>query len=86
MTKPQPHSGVLKIQAYKAGDSSIEGFDKIIKLASNESPFGPSPMVAEVIKSHLSRLELYPDGAAEDLKAVLAESEGIASENIILLA
>jgi histidinol-phosphate aminotransferase len=40
-------------------------------------------MVAEVIKSHLSRLELYPDGAAEDLKAVLAESEGIASENII---
>ncbi|MBI3192603.1 MAG: histidinol-phosphate transaminase, partial [Pedosphaera parvula] len=44
----------------------------IIKLASNENPFGPSPLALEAMQRALSQLHLYPDGNIFYLKQALA--------------
>lgn len=75
--KPEARASVLKILAYKPGDASIEGKAQVIKLASNESPLGPSPKVIEAVGGALDHLELYPDGRAEALKAAIGEAHGL---------
>ena len=40
---PRPRPGVLDIAPYVPGTSALPGADAVIKLSSNETPFGPSP-------------------------------------------
>ncbi len=58
------------------------GLRKLIKLASNENPHGPSPLALEVIDQGLAQLSRYPDGAAFDLKYKLSEHLNIESEQV----
>ena len=44
-----------------------------IKLASNENPFGPSPLALEAMSTALGTLHRYPDGSASALRAAIAE-------------
>ena len=46
----KPKRGIDSIKLYKGGTSKISGINKIIKLSSNESPFGPSTKVIEAYK------------------------------------
>src|SRR5688500_16428312 len=59
----------------------IEG---IIKLASNENPFGPSPAAMAAMEKALGQLNLYPDGNAFYLKEKLAAHHGVEAGNLIL--
>src|SRR5687767_14542067 len=59
----------------------IEG---IIKLASNENPFGPSPAAMAAMEKALGQLNLYPDGSAYYLKEKLAAHHGVEPQNLIL--
>src|SRR6187549_2342054 len=45
----------------------------IIKLASNENPFGPSPLAVAAAKRALEHAELYPDGGCFELRQKLAK-------------
>ncbi len=45
---------------------------RCIKLASNENPFGPSPLAIEAMRQAATEVNLYPDNDASDLKAELA--------------
>lgn len=81
--RPEPRESVLKIFAYKPGEASIEGKSEVIKLASNESPLGPSPKVIEAVSNTLGHLELYPDGAAGGLKAAIGKTHGLDPDLII---
>ena len=58
--------------------------DGIIKLASNENPFGPSPLALTALQSALSGVNLYPDGNAFYLKQKLAAKLGVETTNLIL--
>jgi histidinol-phosphate aminotransferase len=58
--------------------------NQIIKLASNENPFGPSPRALVAIQKVLTNLNLYPDGNAFYLKQKLAEKLGVAPANLVL--
>ncbi|HEX4375946.1 MAG TPA: histidinol-phosphate transaminase [Steroidobacteraceae bacterium] len=49
------------------------GVQDIIKLASNENPYGPSSGSLAAMRQALDGLWLYPDGSSHDLKAALAE-------------
>ena len=40
---PRPRPGVLDIAPYVPGTSALPGAHPVIKLSSNETPFGPSP-------------------------------------------
>ncbi|MBI3535158.1 MAG: histidinol-phosphate transaminase [Deltaproteobacteria bacterium] len=46
---------------------------KIIKLASNENPLGPSPKALVAIVDSLRELHRYPDGSCYELKQALAQ-------------
>jgi histidinol-phosphate aminotransferase len=49
----------------------------IIKLASNENAFGPSPLAAEAAKRAIEQGQLYPDGECFALRAKLAQFHGL---------
>ncbi len=60
------------------------GITDIVKLASNENPFGPSPAAIDVIKAGLFNLARYPDGSGHALKKGLAERLCVKPQQITL--
>jgi histidinol-phosphate aminotransferase len=58
--------------------------DRVIKLASNENPLGPSPRALEAMRRTLPLLHLYPDGNAFYLKQRLAGRLGLEPAHLIL--
>ena len=58
--------------------------DSIIKVASNENPFGPSPLAVAAMQKAIDGVNLYPDGNAFYLKQKLAAKLGIEPTNLIL--
>ena len=57
---------------------------RIIKLASNENPLGPSPAALAAIKKAAGQLHLYPDGNAFYFKKKLAASLKVEPANLVL--
>jgi histidinol-phosphate aminotransferase len=57
---------------------------EILKMASNESPLGPSPKALAAIRDALDVLHYYPDGSGYDLKRLLAERLVLRPENLVL--
>ena len=56
----------------------------IIKLASNENPFGPSPLALAALQKAIAGVNLYPDGNAFYLKQKLAARLGVETGGIVL--
>lgn len=56
----------------------------IIKLASNENPFGPSPKAIAAAKQALEHGELYPDGGCFALREKLAAVRGLNADQFIV--
>ncbi len=56
----------------------------IIKLASNENPFGPSPLALAAMEKALRQTNLYPDGNAFYLKGALAQKLGVETANLVV--
>ncbi|WP_380277762.1 histidinol-phosphate transaminase [Kitasatospora purpeofusca] len=67
------------IPSYKPGKPA--GADAY-KLSSNENPYEPLPGVLETAVAAAGRLNRYPDMAATELTAVLAEHFGVPAEHI----
>jgi histidinol-phosphate aminotransferase len=80
-----------KIPVYQPGRPIEEvarelnlSFDSIIKVASNENPFGPSPLAQVAMQKALAGVNLYPDGNAFYLKQKLAAKLDVKPANLIL--
>jgi histidinol-phosphate aminotransferase len=58
------------------------GLDRVVKLASNEGPFGPFPAALEAIARSAAELNRYPDGGAYRLRTALAELHGLRFEEV----
>jgi len=58
------------------------GIDSAIKLASNESPLGPSRRVVEAILAAAEDLNRYPDDSCFQLRAALAKQLGVSGESL----
>jgi len=58
------------------------GLERVVKLASNEGPFGPFPAAAEAIANGVADLNRYPDGGAFRLHAALAARHDVDSAEI----
>jgi histidinol-phosphate aminotransferase len=58
------------------------GLEKVVKLASNENPFGPSPKAMAALAPLFGGLHLYPNGGY-DLRVRLAEIYRLSPENVI---
>src|SRR3954467_8518190 len=57
--------------------------ESIIKLDANENPYGPSPLVQEMLSTY-SGYSVYPDAAQRSARAALAEYAGVPAESLIL--
>src|ERR1700704_1957936 len=66
-TGPVPQPGILEINAYVPGESSVPGGVTPIKLSSNETPLGPSATAIAAYKAVADELHRYPDGASAEL-------------------
>jgi len=91
MSKLRPNPTLKDLPVYQPGRPIEEvarelglPFDSIIKLASNENPFGPSPMALKAMREAVRKVNLYPDGNAYYLKNKLAEKLGVPTDNLIL--
>jgi histidinol-phosphate aminotransferase len=62
------------------------GLERVVKLASNEGPFGPFPAAQEAIARATLELNRYPDGGAWRLRAALAEHHGVGFEQVTVCA
>lgn len=76
---------------YAAGRGSEEvarelGLDPegIVKLSSNENPFGPSPAAVEAIREAAGSIHTYPKSVHTDLVARIAERWDVASPQVWL--
>lgn len=58
--------------------------ERVIKLASNENPLGPSPLAIQAIKDHLHDLHRYPDPTHFELIKFLSDLWQIPVDNIAL--
>ncbi len=81
-----PH--ILALTAYEPGKPEDElrrelGVDEVIKLASNENPYGPSPKVAEALDANV-HLNRYPDPTGHDFREALAAHHSIPADHITL--
>jgi len=56
----------------------------IIKLASNENPYGSSPKVIQELKKSVTSVSLYPDDSMYELKEALAKKYNLKSTNVII--
>ena len=80
-----------KIKTYEAGkpielvvrEFGIEPKD-IVKLASNENPYGCSQKVQEAVKGIVANMSLYPDDSMLKLKNALAKRFNVENENLII--
>lgn len=59
------------------------GLTKVVKLASNENPLGPSPLAIEAIRREAPHVNLYPDPEARALKRALAQELGVDPQQIL---
>ena len=55
-----------------------------IKLASNENPYGPSPLGVEAARAALATANLYPDGGSFALRQKLARRHGVDAAQILV--
>jgi histidinol-phosphate aminotransferase len=60
------------------------GLERIVKLASNEGPFGPFPAAIRALERQNAELNRYPDGGAYALRAALADRHGVAFEEVAI--
>lgn len=84
----QPKPNIVHLPVYQPGKPIEEvkrelGLTDVIKLASNENPFGCSPKALEAIQQELANISIYPDGAAVELTAAVAEKFGLTPDQII---
>ena len=60
------------------------GVKEVIKLASNENPFGAPPKAVKVLQENAFKANLYPDDSMVELKGELAQKYNVKNENIII--
>jgi histidinol-phosphate aminotransferase len=80
-------ASVNGLQPYQPGKPMEEvqrelGLDRVIKLASNEGPFGPVPAALEAMADAARDLNRYPDGGVFRLQHAIAKRHGVPVDQV----
>ncbi len=74
---------VKDLSPYEPGEQP--GDENVIKLNTNESPFGPSPTVLQAVKAELNDdIRLYPPPNGDPLKKEISEYYGLSEKQVFL--
>lgn len=80
---PRARQGVERIPAYIPGEAPPGGTGRSVKLSSNESPLGCSPLAAAAFQAHAGALQLYPDAGAQALHEAIAGKFGLDPARVV---
>ncbi len=80
--RPQP--GILDIALYVGGESRIPGQAEVLKLSSNENPFGPSPKAIEAFHRAATELHRYPSTDHHSARKAIGAVHGLDPDRIIM--
>ena len=81
--------GILDLKPYIPGKPIEEvkrelGLEEVVKLASNETSIGPSPLALEAIREEIENINLYPEGSSRRLREKIAYKLNLNKEMIIV--
>ena len=79
--RPQP--GIMDIALYVGGKAQIAGMSNVVKLSSNENPFGPSDKAREAFQRSVHQLHRYPSTDHAALRTAIAEVHGLDRDRVI---
>ncbi|APH04610.1 histidinol-phosphate transaminase [Bacillus weihaiensis] len=79
---------LLNLKPYQPGKPIEEvkkeyNLSKVVKLASNENPYGCSAEAKQAIQDELNLLAIYPDGYSAALRTNVAKHLGVQEEELI---
>ena len=82
----QSKRSIKNINIYKGGKSTLDTEKKIIKLSSNENPYGPSPEIIKVLEAQnlKKNLNRYPEIDGSTLRDAISKRFSLDKERIIL--
>ena len=87
----KPRQIVDEMDSYVPGRSQDEiaqefnlNKDEIIKLGSNENPWGPSPKAMEAIKNEIKSINRYPESQLKELVAEIADYSDVDDSQVII--
>ena len=79
---------IRDLKPYQPGKPSEEverelGISGSVKLASNESPLGPSPKAIAALRGAIANIHRYPDGASFELRRKLSQRLGVDEDQLV---
>ena len=84
MTKsPQPQPGIMDIALYVSGESTVAGKSDVLKLSSNENPFGFSDSVRDAFVRTVGELHRYPNTDHGPLRRAIGEMHDVDPDRVI---
>lgn len=81
LIRPQP--GIMDIALYEGGKASVAGVSNVVKLSSNENPFGASDKAREAFTRSVHQIHRYPSTDHASLRGAIAEVHGLDPARII---
>jgi len=63
-----------------------ESQPRLVRLDSNENPFGPSPRAVEAMRAAMAAVNSYPEDDCTELRRKLAAHHGIPEEQVLVTA
>ncbi len=82
-TGPRPRPEVMAIHAYVGGEGKLPGINRVIKLSSNEGPFGPPPGAKAAAEKAAAEIHRYPDGGSNELRRAIGARFGLDPARIV---
>lgn len=78
-----PKPWITGIAPYVPGRATADDGRQLVKLSSNENPFGTPAAARAAWRAAADSLERYPDAAAVSLRAALAAHYGVEADRIV---
>lgn len=80
--RPSPRPEIAQLQPYVPGRPIRDvqeqyGLTRVVKLASNENPLGPSPLAVAAMQDAMATAHLYPEATAPLVKEALGRKFGL---------
>lgn len=83
MSKLKPQPGIMDIALYEGGKSHVAGMENVLKLSSNENPFGPSEAAKEALVRASLTLHRYPSTDHASLRDAIGDVWGVDPARVI---
>ena len=80
---PPAQPGIMNIELYEGGQSTLEGMSNVLKLSSNENPYGSPDGVRDAITRSIHQVHRYPSTDHAALRTAIGEVHGLDPDRIV---